>query len=82
MIYDAWKRGCVFDAWSEHFRYDLWLEAGGIEPIGKDEMEMLKQKSGPMITNYMIHTSQSLIELDAILDMLEIRLITISPMRT
>ena len=45
-------------------------------------MEMLKQKSGPMITNYMIHTSQSLIELDAILDMLEIRLITISPMRT
>ena len=62
--------------------YDLWLESGGIEPIGKDEMEMLKQKSGPMITNYMIHTSQSLIELDAILDMLEIRLITISPMRT
>ena len=62
--------------------YDLWLESGGIEPIGKDEMEMLKQKSGPMITNSMIHTSQSLIELDASLDMLEIRLITISPMRT
>ena len=27
VIYEAWKRGCVFDAWSEHFRYDLWLEA-------------------------------------------------------
>lgn len=62
--------------------YDLWMDAGGIEPIGKDEMEMLKQKSGPMITNYMIHANESLIELDAILDMLEVRLITIQPIES
>ena len=59
--------------------YDLWVEMGAIEPEGKDEFKMLREKSCPMITKYMIQAKESEIELDAILDMQEVRLVTISP---
>lgn len=27
VIYDAYKKGCLFDSWSEFFKYDAWMEA-------------------------------------------------------
>ena len=35
VIYNAYKKGCMFDSWSEYFYYDRWLEAmeeAGVEP--------------------------------------------------
>lgn len=58
--------------------YDLWVESGAIEPIDKEEMQLLKQKSTPMINNYKLNVKEKLIEADAILDMLEVRLLSIS----
>lgn len=60
--------------------YDLWLETGAIEPVGNEEMELLRQKSLPMITNYKLMASDNLIETDAILDMLEVRLLSLTPL--
>lgn len=57
--------------------YDLWIETGAIEPIDREEMELLKQKSIPMINNYRLTVTDQVIEVDAILDMLEVRLLTI-----
>ncbi len=27
VIYDVYKKGCIFDAWTEYFNYEAWLEA-------------------------------------------------------
>ena len=35
VIYNAYKKGCMFDSWSEYFYYDRWLEAmeeAGVDP--------------------------------------------------
>lgn len=60
--------------------YDLWLETGALEPVDPATMELLKHKSAPMITNYVLRADEHVIEADAILDMLEVRLITITPL--
>ena len=26
IIYDVYKKGCIFDAWSEYLNYDAWME--------------------------------------------------------
>lgn len=26
VIYNAYKKGCIYDAWGEHFHYDVWME--------------------------------------------------------
>lgn len=59
--------------------YDLWVETGAVEPVDTATMELLKHRSTPMITNYVLQASENTIEADAILDMLEVRLISITP---
>ena len=34
VIYEAYKKGCLFDSWSEYFRNDVWLEC--FEACGVD----------------------------------------------
>ena len=59
--------------------FDLWLETGAIEPVDPETMDLLRAKSAPMITNYYLEAKENRIEADAILDMLEIRLLTFIP---
>ena len=36
LIYDVYKKGCMFDSWSEFFKYDAWIEAfeeNNIDPL-------------------------------------------------
>ena len=35
ILYDVYKKGCIYDSWSEHFKYDIWMksfEEHGIDP--------------------------------------------------
>ncbi|SDB16299.1 radical SAM family uncharacterized protein [Butyrivibrio sp. INlla16] len=42
VIYNVYKRGCIFDAWSEHFKNDIWLEE--MEKASLDPMFYVKRE--------------------------------------
>lgn len=58
--------------------FDTWVEMGALEPDNEEELETLRHKSVPMQSKYILPVKNGAIEADAMLDMLEVRLITIS----
>ena len=60
--------------------FDQWIEMGGMELTEKEELDTLKAKSLPAMNKYVMKPSEhGNLRLDAILDMLEVRLIRIKP---
>jgi len=59
--------------------FDQWLEMGALEPDTPQELAVLEAHSIPKCSKYLAESKNHTLELDALLDMLEVRLITISP---
>ena len=59
--------------------FDKWLEMGALEPDSKQELDTLAALSVPLSSKYLTTAEKHTLTLDAMLDLLEVRLITISP---
>ena len=59
--------------------FDQWLEMGALEPDTRQELAVLEAHSTPKCSKYLAEAKNRTLELDAMLDMLEIRLIIIEP---
>lgn len=57
--------------------FDLWVEMGALEPDAEEDFATLRGKSVPMCSKYIQPVENGCFEADAILDVLEVRLITI-----
>ena len=58
--------------------FDQWLEMGALELETEDEVTELVARSRPQSRKYLLQTQQGTLELDAMLDMLEVRLLEIT----
>lgn len=58
--------------------FDLWVDMGALEPDTEEEYQTLRSRAVPMHSKYIQPVTDGSLEADAILDMLEVRLITIS----
>ncbi len=50
VIYNVYKRGCIFDAWSEFFKNDIWMEEmdnAGLDPMFYVKRERTKDEILP-----------------------------------
>ena len=59
--------------------FDQWVAMGAIELTRSAELETLAARSVPAINKYTADTEDGTLHLDAMLDMLEVRLITVIP---
>ncbi len=58
--------------------FDTWVSMGAVELTRKAELENLAARSVPAINKYTVTAENSTLRLDAMLDMLEVRLIVVS----
>ena len=59
--------------------FDKWLEMGAMELGSEREFRTLEALSTPMCSKYVAESKGHTLELDAMLEMLEVRLLTIEP---
>ncbi len=59
--------------------FDKWLEMGALEPDSKQELDTLAALSVPLSSKYLAKAEKHTLAIDAMLDLLEVRLITVSP---
>ena len=59
--------------------FDQWLEMGALEPDGKQELETLTALSHPHCSKYLLTAENHTLSLDAMLELLEVRLFIIRP---
>ncbi len=59
--------------------FDQWIAMGAVELTGAHELNTLSSRSVPAINKYIVQADDHALHLDAMLDMLEVRLITVSP---
>ena len=59
--------------------FDLWVEMGGISLESAEEVQNLASRSVPAINKYVSEAKDGVLRLDALLEMLEVRLITAEP---
>ena len=57
--------------------FDQWVAMGAIEPEAQNELENLAARSVPTISKYVLSAENGTLRLDAMLDLLEVRLIEI-----
>lgn len=60
--------------------FDKWLEMGALEPDSRQELDTLAALSVPLTSKYLAKAEKHMLAIDAMLDMLEVRLITVSPL--
>ena len=59
--------------------FDQWVAMGAAELTERGELDTLAALSTPAINKYTVSAEGGVLRLDAMLDMLEVRLITVSP---
>lgn len=59
--------------------FDLWVSMGATELSSQDELDALTRLSVPSFTKYTATAAQNVLELNAMLSMLDVRLLEISP---
>ena len=59
--------------------YDIWNSSGGMELTDNADLENLACRSVPAFNKYLLTTDDGTLELDAMLEMLEVRLILVEP---
>ena len=59
--------------------FDKWVEMGAIELDTQQEIKTLEAVSTPMCSKYRAEAKKKTLEIDAMLELLEVRLITIEP---
>ena len=57
--------------------FDIWNSMGGLEPEGREELDYIKNRAVPAMRKFTVETHNHTLELDAWLDMLEVRLLII-----
>ena len=57
--------------------FDQWVAMGAVELTQKAELDTLAARSTPAINKYVVTSDNGTLRLDAMLDMLEVRLIQI-----
>ncbi len=57
--------------------FDQWVAMGAVEPEAQSELENLAARSVPTISKYVLSAENGTLRLDAMLDLLEVRLIEI-----
>ena len=57
--------------------FDIWLSMGGLEMESQEESDYLKARSTPARRKFTVEAHHHTLELDAWLDMLEVRLLLI-----
>ena len=57
--------------------FDMWVDMGALEPDTAEEFRTLSNKATPMHSKYIQPVENGALEADAILEMLEVRLITV-----
>lgn len=57
--------------------FDQWIAMGALELTALTELETLAARSTPAISKYVAHAENNTLRLDAMLDMLEVRLIVV-----
>ena len=57
--------------------FDQWVAMGAVELKQKAELDTLAARSTPAISKYVVTSDNGTLRLDAMLDMLEVRLIRI-----
>jgi len=62
--------------------FDQWVEMGALEPDNQQELAVLAAHAIPKCSKYLTEAKNHTLELDAMLDMLEVRLLTIEPQFT
>ena len=60
--------------------FDKWVEMGAMELDTQQEIKTLEAVSTPMCSKYRAEAKKKTLEIDAMLEMLEVRLITIEPL--
>lgn len=58
--------------------FDRWIDLGALEPDTDEELAALKALSTPAVSKYRVTCRRHTLELDAMLDMLEVRLLEIT----
>lgn len=58
--------------------FDQWVSMGALEPDTAEEYATLQALSTPRLSKYRVHSRRRTLELDAMLDMLEVRLVEIA----
>ena len=59
--------------------FDQWVAMGAVELSAPAELDTLASRSVPAINKYTVAAEDGVLRLDAMLDMLEVRLIVVSP---
>ncbi len=59
--------------------FDQWLRMGGMELHSGEELDCLLSHAKPQVTKYRVEAQKHILEIDAMLEMLEVRLIEITP---
>ena len=59
--------------------FDKWVEMGAVEPDTPEELQTLAALSVPMRSRYLARAENKSLQIDALLDPLELRLITLTP---
>ncbi len=57
--------------------FDIWVSMGGLEPEGREELDYIKNRAAPAMRKFTVEARDHTLELDAWLDMLEVRLLLI-----
>ncbi len=57
--------------------FDQWVQMGALELEGENELQNLRSRSQPAISKYHVQAKDGKLELDAMLEMLEVRLLMI-----
>ncbi len=58
--------------------FDLWVSMGAVELFEPEDIKTLQCRSVPGLNKYTAEAEDGVLELDAMLDMLEVRLITLT----
>ncbi len=59
--------------------FDMWVSMGATDDLSTSELCTLAARSTPAVNKYKVSSKGHTIELDALLDMLEVRLLAIKP---
>ena len=57
--------------------FDIWSSMGGLEPESREELDYIKARATPAMRKFTVEARHHALELDAWLDMLEVRLLLI-----
>lgn len=59
--------------------FDMWVNSGAIDPTSQEELNLLHARTVPDVHRYYINSSEQTLTIDLSMELLEVRLLIISP---